>query len=302
MEYIYDSPFCDVFRCDGEIDFHDYYYVSPYVTDSHSYLYRVHRSGIERSLPSLLEVARTSGKYCEIFCILSGHGYLEFENKRYELHRNQLVLLPAHVPHKYWCDPADPMGKIWLEIYGGDANQIIRHLLDCSGPVWSGAIYPDICAQICMIQQRLMVNPFYQPAIEIYQLLVTMLQNYEMPALGQAPHRGRANFQLVEAYINAHMSRKITNAELADVCGLSLQYFMKCFRERYQMTPQEFTMRRRIKKAQDSLLHTALSVEAISESLGFCDASHFIRRFTEICGVSPSKYRKAAFQSPPEKS
>ena len=28
MEYIYDAPYSDVFRCDGEVDFHDYYYIS----------------------------------------------------------------------------------------------------------------------------------------------------------------------------------------------------------------------------------------------------------------------------------
>ena len=295
MNYIYDSPFCDVFRCDGELDFHDYYYVSPYLTDESSYLYHVHRAGLESSLPALLEVERgASTKYCEIFCILSGYGYLEYGGKKYDLHRNQLVLLPAHTPHKYGSDPVNPMGTLWLEIYGADSNRIIRHLIDLNGPVLTGALYPEICAQICMIQQRLMVNAFTPLSLEVYQLLLTMLQNHELPALSHSQQGERANFQLVEAYINAHMSRKITNAELADVCGISLQYFMKRFRERYQLPPQEFIMRQRIKKAQYSLLHTALSVEAISETLGFCDSSHFIRRFTDICGVSPTRFRKVA--------
>ena len=52
-------------------------------------------------------------------------------------------------------------------------------------------------------------------------------------------------------------------------------------------------MRQRIKKAQYTLLQTNLSVDSIAESLGFCNTSHFIRRFSEATGMSPVKYRKS---------
>jgi transcriptional regulator GlxA family with amidase domain len=98
---------------------------------------------------------------------------------------------------------------------------------------------------------------------------------------------------LVEAYINAHISQKITNNELADVCDVSPKHFIKIFKKQYRMTPQDYIMRQRIKKAQFALLHTNLSVDSIAESMGFCNTSHFIRRFTEMYGVSPAKYRRS---------
>ena len=294
MEYIYESPFSDVFRCDGENNFHDYYYVSPFVADLDSYLYHVHRAGIERSLPNLFEVERnTSAKYCEIFCILSGHGFLEYRGRTYELHRNQLVLLADHEPHKYWSDSEDPMGKVWLEIYGGDSGRIIHHLVDINGPVIEGFLFSDICAQLCLIQQRLMVNEYYQPSLEIYQVLLSLLQGSEVIPPPNLTQESKTNFLLVEAYINAHISQKITNTELADVCGISPKHFIKVFKNQYRMTPQDYIMRQRIKKAQFSLLHSNLSVDSIAESLGFCNTSHFIRRFVEVYGISPAKYRRA---------
>lgn len=294
MEYIYDAPFSDVFRCDGDIDFHDYYYVSLFQTDEQSYLYRVHRTGIEHTLPKLLEVERSAAtKYCEIFCILSGKGYLEYRGKSYELHRNQLILLASHEQHKYWSDSQDPMGKVWLEIYGGDAHRIIRHLIDLNGPVLEGPLFSDICAQVCLIQQRLMVNAYYQPSLEIYKVLLAMLQSSEIVSPLKLTEDSKMNFLMVEAYINAHMSRKITNAELAEICGVSLQHFIKQFREQYQETPQDFIMRQRMKKAQYALRQTNLSVDSIAEALGFCNTSHFIRRFSEVMGTSPAKYRKS---------
>ena len=29
MKYTYDDPFADNFICNGDVDFHDYYYISP---------------------------------------------------------------------------------------------------------------------------------------------------------------------------------------------------------------------------------------------------------------------------------
>ena len=293
MERFHDELFSDVFVCDGELDFHDYYYDSPFLTDENTCLYRIHRTGIDHELPKLFQVERSaSTKYCEIFCILSGRGYLEYGGKHYEMRPNQLVLLPAHEPHKYWNDATEPMGKVWIEFYGANANQIIHNLLRTHGPILEGPLFPDICAQVCLIQQRLMINKYYQPSTEIYQLLYTIMQNSEADYPLQMSENHAVNFLLVEAYINAHMSRKIVNAELADICGLSLQHFMKQFRAHYGIPPQEYIMRKRIRKAKYTLLNTDLSIDAISETLGFCNTSHFIRRFSEATGMSPAKFRK----------
>ena len=142
MEYIYDAPFSDVFRCDGELEFHDYHFVSPFETVEPSYLYRVHRTGIERVLPRLFEVERSANtRYCEIFCILSGQGSLTYGGRTYPLHRNQLVLLPAREAHQYKSSPEDPMGTVWLEFYGANAETLIRHLVDLHGPVQEGTLF-----------------------------------------------------------------------------------------------------------------------------------------------------------------
>ena len=46
--------------------------------------------------------------------------------------------------------------------------------------------------------------------------------------------------------IAGHMSEKITNEQLAAVCGVSVQYFIRLFREHYHDTPQEYIMTGRL--------------------------------------------------------
>lgn len=294
MDYIYDAQYSDVFLCDGDVDFHDYYYISPYQTDEESYLYSVHRTGIERAIPKLFLVERgDSTKYCEIFCILSGSGHLEYRGRQYALKRNQLVVLTAREGHKYYSDPGNPLGMVWLEFYGSDANRITKHIIDTQSPIIEGAIFSDVCAAICLIQQRLMINKYYQPSLEVYRVLLSLLNNTEHVYPLEISQDPSMNFLLVEAYINAHMSQRISNAQLAAVCGISVQHFIKQFKKNYHITPQEFIMKRRIVKAKYALAQTGLSVDSIAESLGFCNASHFIRRFLDETGKSPTEYRRS---------
>jgi len=291
MEHIYDAPFCSEFRCDGDIHFHDYYYISPQPVDEHSLLYHIHRAGIEQRLPKVFEVVRdASSCFVHFFCVLSGSGYLEFDGKLFTIHANQLCFLPAHQAHRYWCDPDDPMGMVWMEICGGDADRIACHLLQQHGPVIEGELFSGICSQICLIQQRLMMDAYYDPSLEVYRLLHTMICSSRITS--QWGGSIQPGFARVETYIRAHLSGKIMNAELAHVFGASLQHFLKLFKENYGIAPQEYIMRQRLTMAQHSLLHSEQPIDDIAETLGFYDTSHFIRRFSKKYGMPPVQYRK----------
>ncbi|HIS80107.1 MAG TPA: helix-turn-helix transcriptional regulator [Candidatus Scatomonas merdavium] len=117
-----------------------------------------------------------------------------------------------------------------------------------------------------------------------------MLLCHSMAALSQDV---QANFTRAETYIDAHLKNKISNQQLADICGISISYFIKQFRQLYHMTPQEYIMHRRICKGRDLLIQTAIPIDTISDLLGFCNPSHFIRRFQQAEGMSPTQYRSA---------
>ena len=102
MEYIKDAPFANIFVCNGDIDFHDYYYISPFKEIEDSIYYCVNRTGIESRVPSLFFVERDSTmSCCEVFCIFSGKGKLTFRGNTYELGKNQVIVLPAGEEHSY---------------------------------------------------------------------------------------------------------------------------------------------------------------------------------------------------------
>lgn len=293
MNYSYDAPFADVFLCDGDLQFHDYYYVSPSAPQEDSLYYQINRTGIETRTPNLFFVERSSAaKYCEIFCIFSGKGTLHFRGRTWQLGKRQLVVLPPGEAHSYSSDEKEPLGMSWVEFCGSDSARIIRHIADTQGPVIEGAVFSDASAALSLLQQRLMVGETPNLSLELYRLLLEILENENRMSAREISQDIRQNFIRAEAYIDAHMDTIITNRQLADVCGISISYFLRQFRKIYHMTPQEYIMARRLRKGRVLLTQTAMPVDAISEALGFCNASHFIRKFRQAEGITPVKYRK----------
>lgn len=293
MKNMDDALFSDVFLCDGETNFHDYYYVSPYPVKEEQLYYCVNRTGIESKIPGLFFVERNQKmKCCEVFCIFSGRGKLSFREKEYRLEKGQIIVLPADEPHAYSSDEEEPLGISWVEFYGGDSKRIVKHIADTQGVILEGKIFAEVCAALGMLQQKLMSDEKQEVSLELYRILLILMKNEKRFFMGELSQDIEANFLRAEAYMDAHLKERITNRQLADVCGLSVSYFIKQFKRVYRMTPQEYIMQRRIRKSRDLLIQTELSMKEIRDKLGFCNASHFIRRFKEKEGVTPLQYRE----------
>lgn len=288
-----EKDYADVFVCSSEESLHSYYYIAPEPYQADVPYYRVSRTGIELQLPRIFLVERkATTPFCQIFCILSGHGTLTVRGRVWPLHENQLVLLAAGEAHSYRSSPDDPLQLSWLEFYGGDSVAIMRRLIERYSPVVEGDVFHQVTAELNELQQRLMAQEDYCPSREIYGLLYALMRAAEHPDTPQVRDDVRKSLRLAQRYLDAHPAGQISNGHLAALCGVSVQYFSRRFKEQFHMTPQEYHLHRRIVKAKYLLTRTTTSVEEIAVQLGFCNASHFIRRFRRQEGMTPSAYRR----------
>lgn len=90
-----------------------------------------------------------------------------------------------------------------------------------------------------------------------------------------------------------HPEENPSVACLAQDCGMSQVYFRKLFRGEFGVSPAAFRNRLRLDRAAKYLEYGQISVQEISDTLGYGTVSHFIKEFRESYGISPAKYRKA---------
>ena len=78
---------------------------------------------------------------------------------------------------------------------------------------------------------------------------------------------------------------------MADFFGYSEKYLIRLFKRNTGRRPMQFFIDKKIKRAEEMLSNTNLSVKQIAEMLHY-DYYYFMRLFKKRTGVSPTKFRK----------
>ncbi|WP_251106816.1 helix-turn-helix domain-containing protein [Alloacidobacterium dinghuense] len=105
---------------------------------------------------------------------------------------------------------------------------------------------------------------------------------------GLGPTRERR----VRSYIEENLDRSLGLEDLADIAGVSPNYFVSLFRQSVGMTPHRFVLQRRIAHARKLLANLSLSLVAIAFRCGFADQSQFTTTFRKFVGLTPGQYRR----------
>ncbi len=80
--------------------------------------------------------------------------------------------------------------------------------------------------------------------------------------------------------------------EAARVAGLSPYHFLRVFRRELGLTPHQFLVQARLRRAQELLRATDSPVTEVAYEVGFGDLSHFQHTFRRLVGVTPGRFRR----------
>lgn len=83
-----------------------------------------------------------------------------------------------------------------------------------------------------------------------------------------------------------------TLAQLMKIAHLSRASLVRTFRQATGQTPIEYLIGRRIEAAMRLLAQTDLSMTDVAHEIGFADSNYFARQFRQLCGVTPSEFRR----------
>jgi len=114
-----------------------------------------------------------------------------------------------------------------------------------------------------------------------------------LPALRVAD-RDRGRPVQAALWIDANADQPIDLDAAARQAGLSEFHFLRLFTRVLGVTPKQYVIRARLRRAARLLAEDALPITDIAYSVGFGDLSNFVRTFHRAAGVSPRRFRQAA--------
>ena len=98
--------------------------------------------------------------------------------------------------------------------------------------------------------------------------------------------------QAIMTDIAEHYTSDITLEELSRNYFYSVNYIIRVFKKKYQVTPYQHIIHMRIEKAKQLLCSSDRSCQEIAESVGYRDMSSFYKAFLSEAGESPDRWRR----------
>ena len=98
-------------------------------------------------------------------------------------------------------------------------------------------------------------------------------------------------FEEITNYIHSHYTT-ITIQQLVDNFHFQDDYFNRLIKSQTGVTYTEYVQELRLKKAESLLLTTALSIDEISESIGYQNKGYFYKIFIKRYEMTPAQFRK----------
>lgn len=246
---------------------------------------------------------------CRMLYTLKGEASLEMEDSLYSLHHGCVVLFQ---PGTKYC--IRPNRSITLVILDFDFTQNYSSRIEFLQPCPAEAFCPEQSHEKVIFSDAPELNePLYlEQAFFLEPILRSIVVEFRNK---HAFFRGKistlfkdALFEIVRArqggkdlqnvmgqlqqYIDANISRRITNGELGEAMGYNPNYLNRLVLGSTGMSLHQYVLQRRLTLATALLVTTEQPVSEIALRLGFHSASHFSGFFKKATGVTPAQFRK----------
>jgi iron complex transport system substrate-binding protein len=98
-------------------------------------------------------------------------------------------------------------------------------------------------------------------------------------------------------YLEEHYAERVRVTDLVRHIGYGRARLFELFKRQTGLSPNDYLLRFRIRKAQDLLVQTNLSVREIARRIGVPDSGYFSLMFRRQTGHTPTVYRKRSVKA-----
>ena len=127
--------------------------------------------------------------------------------------------------------------------------------------------------------------------LKFVELVVYLSQEYFDTEFERQPRRLTKVGETI-GFIRGHFRESMTLEELARRSGMSVNNFLRVFKEITGRTPMEYLLLERVKYGGRLLAETSMRIGEVAEASGFPDSNYFARQFRRFVDLSPREYRR----------
>lgn len=124
----------------------------------------------------------------------------------------------------------------------------------------------------------------------LHQVLIKL--SHEQERANKDFQRRQGTVQRCRIYMDRNFRSLKSVQEVAQANGVSPEHLSRQFKKELKLSPLEYLTELKIRMAEELLVTPRITLQEVSEELGFCDAYHFSKTYKRKRGVSPSEFRR----------
>lgn len=233
--------------------------------------------------------------------VLSGRGKFfsvdskTFKKTHYDISSGEGFLICPNTIYFYESDEHTPWHYIWIEFNGLKAKTFMEEAgLNTDNPIFK-AKEKDYSIEIIKQMQSIINHPKRNSSFIIgylYLFVNSLIESSINSNLNEMDDLNKFYIREALNFIELNYNRNISVEDIAKRCNLSKSYFSRIFKKHMNVTPQKFLIEYKMLHACNLLKDKTLSINTISESVGYSNQFNFSVAFKKKYNKSPSNWRK----------
>jgi AraC-like DNA-binding protein len=223
---------------------------------------------------------------------LSGSGRLQYERHLRTVGPGETMLVVIPHAHQYWIENGDRWEFFWLAVTGQEALRLHRAILATAGPVF--CLRRETIERLASMSLDLLDGKATRAGEASAIAYAATMALYDDVLSGDRRNAQTARSRAIDrvvAHVRRHLDEPLDVRALADFAGLSRSHFSRSFTNSEGVSPAEFVLVERMRRAASLLVSSAVSVKQVSRDCGFEDPNYFAKAFRRRYGASPTEFR-----------
>lgn len=227
--------------------------------------------------------------------VTSGSGVVEFEDGRYLVKADSLIVITPGHWHRYRPNARTGWSAQWF----GFVGEIAKHLM--------GSKFFKACGEVRTIgERRRFVKVFsetvdmligtgpdtmFSLAARVPTTIAALLDDERSARASSA----RADMVLrAQTYIAEHATEIVDFEHLSNMLGVPYRTLRYAFSKEAHVSPLQYQLSIRLDRAMNMLRSSDMPISEMSRKLGFNSVWHFSHFFSDRVGQSPAVYRDSS--------
>lgn len=251
---------------------------------------------------SLLDQAKLSTSHCIVFVVKGRVEVKTYEGESVSCVANEMLFMPRDTYLISDFVMKDEGIEVFLVFF--DHELVVKFLSSKLNRPGKSAVSDT---SICKLTTSRKVVHYFNALEEIYSEFENSKEMLELKVLEflhlvyldnqsamintlySSEHQKRK--RSIESIMLEHFDKNLSVADFANLSGRSVSSFNRDFRRKYDLTPKQWLISKRMEKG-DELLRAGVTVTECALSVGYSNVSHFIKAYKQAYGNTPKVINK----------